>query len=147
MVFYPIKELNTNPSNIGLEYENVYLITTDNIRIHGWFIPDNSTSKTILFFHGNAGNISHRLEIIDIFSKLKVNIFIIDYRGYGNSTDKPSEKGMYTDAITAYEYLINQKKINSENIIVYGKSLGTVPAIDLASRVKTGRLIIDSGLT
>ena len=147
MIFYPLKELNANPSNIGLEFENIYLITKDNIKIHGWFIPNNLTSKTILFFHGNAGNISYRIDIIEILSTLNVNIFIIDYRGYGNSNGKPSEKGMYIDAITAYEYLINQKKIKPENIIIYGKSIGTTAAIDLASKVKIGKLIVDSGLT
>ena len=147
MIFYPFKELESYPSDYGIEFENIFIKTKDKIQINGWFIPSKNASKTILFFHGNAGNISHRIEIINIFLQLKMNIFIIDYRGYGKSNGKSSEKGIYIDAISSYEYLINQKKIKPENIIIYGKSLGTVAAIDLASKVKIGKLIVDSGLT
>ncbi len=147
LIFHPFKELETNPSSIGLKYEDIYLVTKDKVKIHGWFIPINSNSKTILFFHGNAGNISHRIDIIEMLSKLGMNVFIIDYRGYGKSKGKPSEKGIYIDALSSYEYLINQKKINPDDIIVYGKSIGTTAAVDLSSKVNISKLIVDSGLT
>ena len=147
MIFFPFKDLEAIPSDYGIIYEDIFFKTPDNIQINGWFIPNKSASKTILLFHGNAGNLSHRIEIIEMLLKLNVNVFIIDYRGYGKSNGKPSEKGIYTDALTSYEYLINQKKIKPENIIVYGKSLGTIVAIDLASKVKIDKLIVDSGLT
>jgi fermentation-respiration switch protein FrsA (DUF1100 family) len=147
MIFFPFKDIEAFPSDYGIDFENIFFKTPDNIQINGWFIPSKSASKTILLFHGNAGNLSHRIEIIEMFSKLKVNSFIIDYRGYGKSNGKPSEKGIYIDAMASYEYLVNQKKIKPVNIIVYGKSLGTVVAIDLASKVKIDKLIVDSGLT
>ena len=88
LLYYPNlsgRELQANPADIGLEYESVNLVTSDNIRIHGWFIEAKQSIGTILFFHGNAGNISHRLESLQIFNELGLSALIIDYRGYGQS--------------------------------------------------------------
>ena len=101
----PTRNLEAAPTDINLQYDNVYLTTKDQIQIHAWHIPANNAEKTILFMHGNAGNISHRLETIQIYHKLGFNIFLFDYRGYGISNGKPSEKGTYLDAIAAWDYL------------------------------------------
>ena len=103
--------------NWNLQYENVALHTSDGTRLHGWYIPHPDSDRVLLFFHGNAGNISHRGESIAIFHRLGLNVFIIDYRGYGQSEGKPSEAGLYDDARTAWQYLTETKDFDKKNII------------------------------
>ena len=144
----PTRELLSSPDDIGLEYENLSLITTDNEKIHAWYVPaKNKTSTTVLFFHGNAGNISHRLETIKIFNQLGFNFLIVDYRGYGNSTGKPSEQGTYIDADTAWNYLMEEKKLQADQIIIAGRSLGGGVAAELAKKVQPAMLILESTFT
>ncbi|MFH0732977.1 MAG: alpha/beta hydrolase [Candidatus Omnitrophota bacterium] len=142
-IFFPMKRMEFTPDFANLPYEDVYITTQDNVKINGWFIPGDNAKYTLLFCHGNAGNISHRLEKIIILRDIGVNIFIIDYRGYGNSEGSPSEKGLYIDARAAYDYLVNTRKNAPENIIIYGESLGGAVAVDLASKVKAGALIAE----
>lgn len=147
MLFHPEKELLVTPKNINLPYEDVHLTTTDKKTIHGWFIPHPNATKTILFLHGNAGNISHRIDELGLLHYINMNILIIDYRGYGKSTGKLSEKGLYRDAEAAYDYLVDVKKIPQKQIICFGRSLGGVVAIRLALNRKLGALIISSTFT
>lgn len=144
MIFFPIKELRDAPSNWGMQYEDVVLNTDDGIQLHGWFIPKQGALKTVLFFHGNAGNISHRGESIKIFHDLGLNVFIFDYRGYGQSKGKPSEKGLYQDARAAWRYLTETKGMTSDSIILFGRSLGGAVAAKLGTEVDAGHLILES---
>ena len=146
-VFYPAKQLSRSPMDLGLEFDDVQLTTRDDVVVHGWFFKTPAAKSTLLFLHGNAGNIADRLEKIIFFKNIGLNVFIIDYRGYGNSTGKPSEEGMYTDAQAAYEYLTQRKDINAKNIVAYGESLGGVAVIDLAGKVPLAAFIIDSSFT
>ncbi len=139
--------IDLTPDAINLSFEDVYIETEDRIKINGWFILFDNAKYTVLFLHGNAGNISHRLEKIQIFHDLGLNLFIIDYRGYGRSQGRPSENGIYLDAKAAYDYLLNQRKIKPEQIILYGESLGTACAINLASQVKIGGLITEGAFS
>ena len=142
MVFHPINEVDVTPKDWGLSFEKVRLNTASNEKISGWYLPHPEATKTVLFFHGNGGNISHRGDSIYIFHKLKLNVLIIDYLGYGESEGSPSEEGLYQSANAAWEYLT--KKTKAENIIIFGRSLGGAVAVDLASRVKVGGLILES---
>ena len=144
MVFYPSNDVDVSPSDWGLSFENVSLKTINNQNISGWFLPHSQAKKTVLFFHGNGGNISHRGDSLYIFHKLKLNILIIDYIGYGDSEGSPSELGLYQSADAAWQYLVSYKKIKPENIIIFGRSLGGAVAVDLALRVKAGGLILES---
>ena len=144
MVFYPLKEIDATPKDWGLSYDAVELKLADKTRISGWYLSHPQADKTLLFFHGNGGNISHRGDSIYIFHKLKFNVLIIDYPGYGKSEGSPSESGLYQSADAAWQYLISDKKVNPENIIIFGRSLGGAVATDLASRVKAGGLILES---
>ena len=146
-VFYPDNEVLNSPEDIGLKYENVYFYTADNIKLHGWFIPSENNNFTILYCHGNAGNISWRLDIVRILHQAGWSVFIFDWRGYGKSEGSPSETGLYKDTEAAYNYLVNIKKIPPFKIILYGRSLGSVPAIKLASQLKEGYLIIEGGFS
>jgi fermentation-respiration switch protein FrsA (DUF1100 family) len=142
-IFYPMREIEFLPKEINLDYEDIFLKTPDSTQINGWFIPSKNSRYTILFCHGNAGNISHRLEKIKFFYELGCNIFIFDYRGYGRSKGRPSEKGLYLDAKTAYDYLLS-RNILPEQIVGYGESLGGAIIIDLAFRNMLKGIIIDS---
>lgn len=144
----PTRELLSTPLDVDLHYEEIILTTEDNEKIHAWFIPNDSSrqwaDKTVLFFHGNAGNISQRLETIQIYHQLGLNFFIIDYRGFGQSTGKPSEKGIYLDAAAAWDYLVHERKIKPDEIIVAGRSLGGGVASELAKNVTPAMLILES---
>lgn len=150
LIFYPNmpgRKLVSTPENIGLDYQNIEFITEDNIKLHGWFIPSKKAKATVLFFHGNAGNISHRLDSIEIFHRLELNVFIIDYRGYGQSEGKISEKGSYRDAEAAWRYLSNTQGTKGEQIIIFGRSLGASIASWLASKHTPAALIIESAFS
>jgi fermentation-respiration switch protein FrsA (DUF1100 family) len=139
------------------EVEDAYFITGDGVKLHGWYCaPQRKTGNnltpvsadvTILWFHGNAGNISDRKEMIVALLQLPAEIFIIDYRGYGRSEGSPSEEGLYLDAKAAWDYLMNERGIGAHRIMILGKSLGGVPAIELATRVEPAGLIVQSSFT
>lgn len=143
----PGREMGTTPKAIGLDYQTITLHTQDGIRLYGWFIPAAGARKTLLFFHGNAGNISHRLDSIRVFHELGLDVLIFDYRGYGHSSGKPSEQGLYLDAQAAWKYLRETRGTKPEQIILFGRSLGGAIAAWLAARTRPGAVIIESAFT
>jgi len=146
-IYYPVKEVTLYPSAADLDFEEIYLNTIDNVKINGWFIPCASAKYTLLFCHGNAGNIQDRLDKLQLLHQIGLDLFIIDYRGFGKSQAQPSEKGFYLDALAAYDYLVNSRHIAPAQIILYGESLGTAVAIDLASQRKVGALILEGAFS
>jgi fermentation-respiration switch protein FrsA (DUF1100 family) len=143
----PSRELTASPKDIGLEFENITLTTSDEERLHGWFVPADSARGVVLFFHGNAGNISHRLDSIAIFNRLGLDTLIIDYRGYGESSGKPSEQGTYLDAQAAWDYLVSERGVSAERIIIFGRSLGGAVGAWLGSQRRPAAVIIESSFT
>src|SRR4030095_8262722 len=103
-----------------------------------------AVNRVVLFFHGNAGNVSYRYDMIRAMMNLPVQVFIIDYRGYGKSEGKPSEQGLYLDARAAWNALVDDRSVAPPNIVIFAKSLGGAPAIDIASQVEPAGLIIQS---
>jgi fermentation-respiration switch protein FrsA (DUF1100 family) len=146
-IFSPTREEPYSPADIGLEFEKVQLKTADHLILSAWFIPAKKAQFTILFCHGNGGNIAYTLDSINIFYELGFNCLIFDYRGYGNSQGKPTEEGTYMDAQAAYNWLVNDKKNKSEEIIIFGRSLGGSIGAHLAKKVKAKGLVIESGFT
>ena len=146
-LYYPSRKIEFTPAELGLRYEEVFLRTADGVSLHGWFVPQEGALLTILYCHGNAGNISHRAEIAKMFNEKKMNFFIFDYRGFGRSKGWPTEKGTYLDAQAAYDYLVGRQDIDRNRIVIFGKSLGAAIAIDLASKVKAAALISESSFT
>ena len=144
MIFFPVDEFYQTPPDWGLDYEDVSLTTSDGLRLHGWYLPHQDSNKVLLFFHGNAGNISHRGESLAVFHELGLNVLIIDYRGYGRSQGSPSENGVYRDARAAWDYLRQSKGFASTHIILFGRSLGGAVATRLAANVQPGALILES---
>jgi fermentation-respiration switch protein FrsA (DUF1100 family) len=143
----PGRELEATPGDAGLDYVDVNIETSDGIALHGWYVHAHNPRGTVLFFHGNAGNISHRLDSIAIFHELGLDTFIVDYRGYGRSEGKPSEEGTYRDAEAAWQYLVAQRGIDPASIIVFGRSIGGGVAAWLATRHKAAALVVESSFT
>ena len=141
----PSRALGPGPDSIGLAYERVDFFTDDGVRLNAWFVPATGSRGVVLFFHGNAGNISHRLDSLKIFNELKLSTLIFDYRGYGRSEGKVSEQGTYRDAEAAWRYLTEQRGIPASQIILFGRSLGAAVAAHLAGQQSPAGLIIESG--
>jgi fermentation-respiration switch protein FrsA (DUF1100 family) len=146
-LYGPVREVSYTPGELGLDFESVVFKSSDGLQLSGWYIPAKNSKFTMLFCHGNGGNIMHRLDSINIFYNLGLNCFIFDYRGYGNSEGKPDEEGTYLDVMAAYKWLREEKKISANNIIVFGRSLGGSVAAQLASKVEVEALIIESAFT
>lgn len=144
MVFYPFKKIESTPKDWGLDYKQVNIKLREGDTISGWYFPHPQAVKTVLFFHGNGGNISHRGDSIYVFHKLKLNVLIIDYPGYGESSGQPSENGLYQSANAAWQYLVSDKQVKPKDIIIFGRSLGGAVAVDLATRVEAAGLILES---
>lgn len=147
LVFLPSRAIAATPARVGLDYEDVWLEASDGVRIHGWYIPHPQPRGTLLFFHGNAGNIGDRLESIAIFHRLNLNILIIDYHGYGKSEGSPGEAESYRDAEAAWRHLVEARSIPPETIALFGRSLGGCVAAWLAARVEPAGLILESTFT
>ena len=140
----PGRALTATPLDSGFSFEEVSITTSDGVRIHGWFVPADQSTATVLFLHGNAGNISHRLDSIAIFRELGLDTLIIDYRGYGRSEGTPGEHGTYLDAQAAWDYLVSRRGIAPERIVIFGRSLGGAVAAWLAAENTAGAVIIES---
>lgn len=143
----PSRQLAATPAEIGLTFETVRLSTPDGERLAGWFIPASAARGTLLYLHGNGGNIGHRLDRVAVFHQLGLNIFIFDYRGYGASSGSPSEEGTYQDALAAWNYLTQQKSLTPEGIVLFGESLGGSIAAWLAARHTPAGLVIYASFT
>lgn len=136
----------------GLRAEDVRFPTEDGVTLHGLWCraadaPDGPDRRVLLWFHGNAGNLADRLDMAAFLSRLPAAIFIVDYRGYGLSGGKPSEKGLYLDARAAWDHLTLERNVEPGRIILFGKSLGGAVAVDLATRVRPAGLIVQSSFT
>ncbi|MDA1188063.1 MAG: alpha/beta hydrolase [Chloroflexi bacterium] len=146
-IFFPTKGLTETPEAQGLQYEDVYFTATDGTRLNGWFVPGES-DITWLWFHGNGGNLSGQVdELAATHRHLDVNIFVVDYRGYGNSEGKPSEKGLYLDADAAVEYLRSRGDVDMNRVVVFGRSLGSAVAVETARRHEVYALVLESPFT
>jgi pimeloyl-ACP methyl ester carboxylesterase len=148
-IYFPWAEIQATPADINLDYEDVWLDTADGGRVHGWFIPAKAEKARgcVLLCHGNGGNISHRLTSIAIFHELGLATFLFDYRGYGQSPGRPSEKHTYADAEAAWNYLVSEHQFAPHEIVLFGRSLGGAIAAHQASKQPPGLLVLDSSFT
>jgi fermentation-respiration switch protein FrsA (DUF1100 family) len=149
-VYHPGRTMDASGAELKRPFENVFFKSTDGVELNGWFYPadPNSTHAKIamLVCHGNAGNISDRLELYRPLLDAGAAVFAFDYRGFGLSKGRPSEEGTYRDAQAAYQWL-RQKGFAGSNIIAYGESLGGGIASELCLREETGGLILQSTFT
>jgi uncharacterized protein len=147
LIYFPTSDLTATPADRGLAFEDVTIPTADGESIHGWYVPVPDPAGHVLFFHGNAGNISHRLDTVEILHRMGHAVFIIDYRGYGRSSGRPSEAGTYADAAAAWTHLRETRGVDPKRIVVYGRSLGGAVAVWLAANHTPAGLIVESTFT
>jgi hypothetical protein len=153
LVYFPGKQHVANPGRLGLSFDDVWLTAADGVRTHAWYVPAASpTARTVLFFHGNAGNISHRLGTLELYHRLGLNVMMPDYRGYGRSEGTPGERGTELDALAAWQYLRDQRGTAASAILIHGRSLGGAIALALAERIAglnapVGAVFVESAFT
>ncbi|QKT05076.1 alpha/beta hydrolase [Ectothiorhodospiraceae bacterium 2226] len=143
----PGRALVATPEDIGLAYEPLHILTDDDVLLHGWFVPHPEARATLIFFHGNAGNISHRLPSLRQFHRLGLSVLLFDYRGYGRSEGRPSETGLHRDAAAVLRYALETRGLEPPEIVLFGRSLGAALAAWAATRTDAGALILESGFT
>jgi fermentation-respiration switch protein FrsA (DUF1100 family) len=149
-VYAPSPFVTKTPRDAEMAFDNIALVADDGVNIQGWFVPaqssepsTNSSSRTLLFFHGKTGNISDCLEKIHLFHDMGLDVFIIDYHGYGKSGGEPGERALTGDALAAYFYLTEQRHLKPERIYLYGQDIGAAVAIGLATKVSAAGLITE----
>ena len=150
LIFFPNvpgRMLAATPSQIGLSFEEIWITTADRVDLHGWYVAAPAGAPALLLCHGNAGNISHRLDWLETFCRMGFAMLLFDYRGYGRSSGAPTEQGTYLDAQAAWDYLTNTKGFSPRSIVIVGESLGGPIAAHLAKDVAPGALILVSTFT
>jgi hypothetical protein len=147
LIYFPDRRLIATPDDVGLPYRDVRFHASDGTLLHGWFVPGD-VRVALLWLPGNAGNISHRVEMLRrLHDELGVSILLFDYRGYGNSEGRPSERGTYLDAEAALDALEEQPGVARGRIVYLGQSLGAANAVDLATRRPPLGVILESAFT
>ncbi|QJQ95110.1 MULTISPECIES: alpha/beta hydrolase [Halomonadaceae] len=135
LLYVPLgREHVATPAEIGLAWESVALETEDGLMLDAWWVPAAEPRGTLLFLHGNAGNISHRLASLAHFNRLGLSVLILDYRGYGRSEGRPSEAGIARDARAGWRWLREERGLPASEIVLFGRSLGSAVAAELAHR-------------
>ena len=147
LVFFPDRTLRATPADVGLRFEDVRLTTEDGIGIGAWWVEPERARGAVVFAHGNAGNISDRLDVIRLFVGLRLSVLAFDYRGYGSSDGSPSELGTYRDMEAAVAYLRSVRGIGPERTVYYGESLGGAVAVATALRLPPAALVLESTFT
>jgi uncharacterized protein len=151
LLYYPIHDIDTTAAELGFEYEDVFFTTTDGVKLNGWYVPvkdgNSSDRLTVLFCHGNGGNVSYYVNTMSVLHQMGVHCFVFDYRGYGLSEGKPTEEGTYADTMAAYQWLVNKKGVEADKIVICGWSLGGCIATELAGKVPAGGLWLESAFT
>jgi fermentation-respiration switch protein FrsA (DUF1100 family) len=149
LVYFPnvAREHIATPVAYGLSYEDAAIRTEDGETLHAWWVPADNPRGAVLLFHGNAGNISHRIDYARMFRTLGYSTLLVDYRGYGRSTGSPSEEGTYRDATASWQWLATEKGLSGADIVVFGESLGGAVASWLAARQRPRALVLASTFT
>ncbi len=146
-VFYPDPHIAFLPGYFGLRSEDVWLETDDGATLHSWLIPADSPKALVLFCHGNAGNISHRLDNVRRLNEIGLSVLIFDYRGYGRSGGEISEQGFYRDAEAAYRVARARADNADLKLVIFGRSLGGIAAVHIASANQCAGVILESTFT
>ena len=157
LIFFPTRypdgfwDVDAVASGTGCIVEDCFFDTDDGVRLHGWWsrrAAGGENDPVVLFFHGNAGNLSHRADfLIELSNRLPAQVVAVGYRGYGRSEGRPSEAGLYKDARAAWRYLLTERGVAADRVVIFGKSLGGAVAVDLAMDVSPAGLIVESSFT
>ena len=145
-LYFPEREIIMTPASMQLEFAEVFFSAADGTKLHGWYLPGETGQPLVLFCHGNAGNISHRVDNLRHLRELGLAVFIFDYRGYGQSEGKASEEGTYSDMRGALSWL-KEKGWSSQQLIYFGRSVGAGVALQLALEQPPAALVLESPFT
>lgn len=146
-VFYPDRRLVATPARAGLDYRDLRIDTPDGEGLHGWLVEAGSEAPLLIFFHGNAGNIGDRVDNVAKLVEVGISVLIFDYRGYGRSTGRPTEEGVYTDGRAVYRFALESLGYSPGDVVLFGRSLGTAVAAHVASGAPVAGLILESAFT
>jgi uncharacterized protein len=147
LAFHPDTTNTILPEQLPENVQEIYITTEDGLKIQSYLIPDKSSKKIVVYYHGNAGNISHRLSDLSQIRQFGINVLGVGYRGYGKSNGSPSEEGIYLDGKSALEYATNDLGFNMENVYIFGRSIGTTVAVNTAQNKSIAGLILVAPLT
>jgi len=148
LIYFPVPYEDDWQQPSGLAVEDAWFEADDGTKLHGWYVPHESPRATILFAHGNAGNLSHRGDLLQILhDRVGASVLIFDYRGYGRSEGKPNEKGVLMDARAARRWLAEREKIPQTDVVLLGRSLGAAVAVDLAASDGARGLVLEGAFT
>jgi len=155
LVFYPSPPPVRTPADAGLAHRELSIATADGERLHAWLIEarrdpaeePRSARPTVLYSHGNAGNVEHRIDVAATLAGLGCDVLLYDYRGYGKSSGRPSEAGVRADALAVHAHLVEQERVPPARIVLFGESLGGAVSIDLATRAPVGAVIVEDTFT
>jgi len=146
LLYFPTRAVASTPASYGLSFEDLSLTAEDGVRLRGWRIHGSgrgSESRALLFFHGNAGNVGDRLDRARILvQRLGLDVFLVDYRGYGQSGGAPSEEGLYRDARAVYDEALS--RFHANQIVFFGESLGSAVAIQLATEQTSAGVVLET---
>jgi len=146
-IYFPDKIIIQTPDALDLGYEDRFIEADDGIRLHAWYIPKRDARFILLHFHGNGGNISHRLQLYKLWHDMGLGVFALDYRGFGRSRGHPYESGLYADARAAWQELTGKLAVPHDQIIIAGRSLGCAPATYLAAQTDAAGLVLETPFT
>lgn len=147
LIYAPARGYDQSPADTGLAFDDLRLTTTDGVSIVAWYVPHDQARGTVLFCHGNAGNIADLLYPLKLLHDMRLGVLLLDYRGFGLSDGKPTEQGTYADAEAAWQYLTADRGEPPERIVIMGRSLGGAIAIELAGRHTPAALVVESTFT
>jgi len=146
-VFFPDRTIEQTPTDFGLRYEDIWFESGDGVRLHGWLVPAPAPTHLLLFCHGNAGNISHRLDNVKLLHQRGITVFLFDYRGYGRSDGRISEQGFYLDSEAAHQVARRWTEQHKTKLVIFGRSLGGIAATHLGATQSCDGLILESTFT
>jgi uncharacterized protein len=149
LIYFPQvgREIAATPASHGVRYEDVSIQTEDGEMLAAWWVPADEARGAVLLFHGNAGNISHRIDYALMFRRMGYSTLLVDYRGYGKSTGTPSEEGTYRDAAASWRWLTEMRGLKPQEIVVFGESLGGAVGCWVAARETPRALVLASTFT
>jgi fermentation-respiration switch protein FrsA (DUF1100 family) len=151
LIYVPDRAIEATPQSLGIPYEDIWFPAADGVKLHAWLVPARDARFTLVWFHGNAGNISHRVDNIkELLRRLPLNIFIFDYRGYGRSAggiSDLSEEATYRDAEGVLAYLGGRRDLAATRLVYFGRSLGAAIAVEISRRHAPAGLILETPFT